>query len=221
MTRALVRTVLSTYHPSVDPRAWAFEIGQFGRPEIAGPSVQPTLRFNLSHTDGMVVCLVAGDREIGVDVEDTQRTGYTVEIADRYFSPAEVRELRSWPAERQAERFFDYWTLKEAYIKARGLGLQLPLDQFTMQPPAYRPGFQRETARQARSALRSGRRSRTSPRSWQFMSFDLTARHRVALAVRRREADLTLRIMQTVPLTSGQPASEDRGVGVGGHVHIL
>src|SRR6185436_13023672 len=108
----------STYHPCVEPGTWEFEAGEFGRPEIAAPSVQPTVRFNLSHTDGMIVCLVGDDREIGVDVEDIERTGYTVEIADRYFSEAEVRELRSWTAERRVERFFDYWTLKEAYIKA-------------------------------------------------------------------------------------------------------
>ena len=68
VTRALVRTVLSAYCPAVEPRAWGFSLGPFGRPEIAAPAVQPRLRFNLSHTDGMVVCLVSGDREIGVDV---------------------------------------------------------------------------------------------------------------------------------------------------------
>ena len=202
VTRALVRTVLSTYHPAVEPRAWQFEAGEFGRPAIAAPVVQPTVRFNLSHTDGMVVCLVAGEQEIGVDVEDVQRTGYTVEIADRYFSPAEVRELRSWPAERQPDRFFDYWTLKEAYIKARGLGLQIPLDQFTMLPSTHQTG-----AQQARSAgITFGPSIDDDPTSWQFASLDLTPRYRVAIAVRHPRADLSLRIMQTVPLAGEQPA---------------
>jgi 4'-phosphopantetheinyl transferase len=209
VTRALVRTVLTTYHPAVDPREWAFEIGEFGRPEIAAPMVQPMLRFNLSHTDGMVVCLVAGDCQIGVDVEDTARTGYTVEIADRYFSAAEVRELRSWPPERQSERFFDYWTLKEAYIKARGLGLQIPLDQFTMLPSARRPG--ERAVRPASIAF--GPEIEDQPASWQLASLDLTPRHRVALAIRRHGADLGLRIMRTVPLSDKQPArlAETRG----------
>ena len=207
VTRALVRTVLSAYHPSVEPRHWAFEIGAFGRPEIAAPRVRPSVRFNLSHTDGMIVCLVAGDREVGVDIEDTGRSGYTVEIADRYFSPAEVRELRSWPAERQPERFFDYWTLKEAYIKARGLGLQIPLDQFTMQPPGYRPGFQSSDREAGPVGIAFGPKIDDDPRSWQLRSLDLAARHRVGVAVRRDGADMTLRLMRTVPLTSGQPAS--------------
>ena len=208
VTRALVRSVLSTYHPSVEPRAWQFEIGAFGRPEIAAPPVQPTLRFNLSHTDGMIVCLVAGDREIGVDVEDTRRSGYTVEIADRYFSPAEVRELRSWPDERQPERFFDYWTLKEAYIKARGLGLQIPLDQFTMQPPGYRPGFQSSDRVAGPIRIAFGPKIADDPLSWQLLSLDLTARHRAAVAIRRQGADLTLRLIRTVPLASGQPVGQ-------------
>ena len=90
------------------------------------------LRFNLSHTDGLVVCLVAVEREIGVDVEHTARAGSVgIEIAERFSSPSEVAELRSLPFADQRSRFFDYWTLKEAYIKARGLGLHLPLDQFS------------------------------------------------------------------------------------------
>lgn len=209
VTRALVRTVLSAYHPSVDPREWEFEAGPFGRPEIAAPRVEPTVRFNLSHTDGLIVCLVAGDREIGVDVEDTDRSGYTVEIADRYFSPAEVRELRSWPAERQAERFFDYWTLKEAYIKARGLGLQLPLDQFTIQPPGYRPGPRATHP----IGIAFGQAIDDDPPSWQLMSFDLTPRHRVGVAARRHGSDLTLRAFQAVPLASRRPAHPARARG--------
>lgn len=208
VTRALVRTVLSAYQPSVEPGAWAFEIGAFGRPEIAAPLVQPTLRFSLSHTDGLIVCLVAGDREVGVDVENTERSGYSVEIADRYFSPAEVRELRSRPAERQPDRFLDYWTLKEAYIKARGLGLQLPLDQFTIQPPGYRPGYQSSDRAARPVGIAFGPNIDDDPQSWQLMSLDLTARHRVGVAVRRHGADLTLRVMRTVPLASRQSAPE-------------
>jgi 4'-phosphopantetheinyl transferase len=216
VTRALVRTVLSTYCPSVDPRAWEFVTGPFGRPEIAAPRIQPTLRFNLSHTDGLIVCLVADDREVGVDVEDIRRAGYTVEIADRYFSPDEVRELRSWPAERQGERFFDYWTLKEAYIKARGLGLQIPLDQFTIQLR----GFRQDDRVAHRIGIAFGPGIDDDPRSWQLTSLDLTPTHRVAVAVRRYDADLELRVFQTVPMPNGQPARQIGTSGVGGHVRV-
>lgn len=221
VTRALVRTVLSTYAQviyaqPVDPRAWEFTAGPFGRPEITAPRLEPTLRFNLSHTDGLIVCAVTDDREVGVDVEDTQRTGYTVEIADRYFSPDEVRELRSWPAALQADRFFDYWTLKEAYIKARGLGLQIPLDQFTIQLP--RVG-QRGRADHPMS-IAFGADLADEPQSWQLASLDLTARHRVAVAVHRDGADLGLRIMRTVPRPGEPQVWQAEEPGARHHVRI-
>jgi 4'-phosphopantetheinyl transferase len=206
VTRALVRTVLSSYCPGVPPAAWTFKSGRFGRPEIAGPAISPTLRFNLSHTDGMVVCLVGDDRELGADVEDVSRNSATVEIADRYFSADEVRELRSWPSERQPDRFFDYWTLKEAYIKARGMGLHLPLGQFTMLPGASRQ-WAAGSRQEQRIGIRFGPGIHDDPQSWQFFSFDLTPRHRAAVALRRQGADLGLRLFQTVPRPGGHPAS--------------
>jgi 4'-phosphopantetheinyl transferase len=213
LTRALVRTVLSTYHPAVDPRAWEFVTGSFGRPEIAAPPVEPTVRFNLSHTDGLIVCLVAGDREIGIDVEDTRRSGCTSEIADRYFSPAEVQELRSWPAERQLDRFFDYWTLKEAYIKARGLGLQLPLAQFTIELP----GFQQADRAQQKIGITFGPEIDDDPRTWQLTLLDLTARHRIAIAIRREGPDLRLRVTKTTPMVGGSLAGHDGSFGADRH----
>lgn len=97
-------------------------------------SIAPThsspLRFNLSHTEGLVVLAVA-ETDVGVDVEWLDRPGRTVELADRYFAPAETAALRALPVDQQRDRFFDLWTLKESYIKARGLGLAIPLASFT------------------------------------------------------------------------------------------
>jgi 4'-phosphopantetheinyl transferase len=191
VTRALVRTILSMYLPAVDPRAWQFIANPYGRPEIAGPAGQPVLHFNVSHTDGLIVCLLAADREIGVDVEDTTRANIGgVEIADRYFSPIEVAALGALPEAARPARFFDYWTLKESYIKARGLGLQLPLDQFSFhlgQPPiriSFGPGIDDDST------------------TWQFSLQWLSARHRLAIAIRRQpdEPDLAIRIRPAVPV---------------------
>lgn len=188
ITRALVRTTLTRYQPAVDPRDWRFEIGPFGRPEIAAPIVTPMLRFNLSHTHGLIVCLVAADREIGVDVEDTTRDSLAgLDIADRYFSPIEVAELRSLPTDAQPSRFFDYWTLKESYIKARGLGLQLPLDQFSLHLDSVAAPAQP-------IQISFGPGIADDPQTWQFSLGDLTPRHRLATAIRRRpdEPDLAI-----------------------------
>jgi 4'-phosphopantetheinyl transferase len=122
--RSLVRMTLSRY-ADVDPRSWTFRTNAWGRPELSPPS---ELRFNVSHADGIVVCAVTRGRELGVDVERVDRVSSNV--AEDFFAPCEVAALRAMPPAAQPERFLDYWTLKEAYIKARGMGLALALHEF-------------------------------------------------------------------------------------------
>ncbi|XXX72692.1 4'-phosphopantetheinyl transferase superfamily protein [Sorangium sp. So ce134] len=192
LTRALVRTVLSKY-ADVAPEAWTFVRNEFGRPQIAGPPGVPPLRFNLSNTRGLIACLVALDRDVGVDVEDTERSSSAVDIADRFFSPAEVRALRALPPERQRARFFEYWTLKESYIKARGMGLAIPLDQFSFHlddGPAIGVSFDPRLG-DDRSA-------------WQFALYQPSARHTMAAAIRTGgEPPLSIELRETVPLRDG------------------
>ena len=88
------------------------------------------MRFNVSHTESLVVMVLASGREVGIDVECTQRQA-PLDVAQQYFSRTEAAELAGLPPEHQAARFWDLWTLKESYIKARGMGLSLPLDAFT------------------------------------------------------------------------------------------
>lgn len=191
LTRALARTTLSRYVEAA-PEAWTFEPGPHGRPEIRAP--QTRLCFNLTNTRGFVACAVAWDREIGVDVEDTDRPRAGLEVADRFFSPLEVAGLRATPEAMQRERFFAYWTLKESYIKARSMGLALPLWQFSFHLPedvaACRP-----TRISFDPALDD------DPASWQFELWRPTERHMVSLAIRRRgEPDLPVTLREVVPL---------------------
>jgi 4'-phosphopantetheinyl transferase len=193
-TRALVRATLSRYAP-VEPAAWAFRENRYGRPEIdlsAHPDLPASLhplRFNLSNTRGLIACAISSAREIGVDVEDTERAGETVGIADRFFSPLEVAALHALPEEGRRSRFFDYWTLKEAYIKARGMGLAIPLDQFSfvLDGPSIR--------------IEIDPRLGDDAATWQFEQLDLSPRHRTSAAVRRGAGpDLRFVVRQTVPL---------------------
>jgi 4'-phosphopantetheinyl transferase len=189
VTRALVRSVLSAYAPIL-PKDWMFVRNKHGRPAIAGPHLGSGLRFNLSNTRGLIVCLVAKDRELGVDVEDVQRPGETVSIADRFFSPFEAAELTRQPKHRQRDRFFDYWTLKEAYIKARGMGLAIPLDHFSYHlenPTAISISFQPQLP--------------DNPARWQFSLTTLAGRHRIATAIERRpgEAPVRIEMLKTIP----------------------
>jgi 4'-phosphopantetheinyl transferase len=190
VTRALVRGVLSQYAP-VLPKDWTFVRNAHGRPEIAGPGGVPRIRFNLSNTRGLIVCLVALDRDVGVDVEDTTRRGETVAVADRFFSPMEAAELRSLPEWRQRDRFFDYWTLKEAYIKARGMGLAIPLDHFSFylqEPGSISISFAPELL--------------DDPETWHFTLRSLTATHRLATAIRKgpEEPPVEIEERRIVPL---------------------
>jgi 4'-phosphopantetheinyl transferase len=124
---ALARTVLSRY-AEIDPRRWRFSRGRYGRPEIQMTTGVPELRFNLSHTADLAVCLVTSQMDVGVDVETTHRKPRMVQLADRFFDPQEARDVRELSGSARADRFFCYWTLKEAYGKARGRGLSIPLD---------------------------------------------------------------------------------------------
>src|ERR1051325_230593 len=131
VTRALVRTVLSQYL-SIHPRDWIFSTNAYGCPEIANAEARGAcISFNISHTHSLIVLGVTRHRELGVDVENVQAREALIDIADRYFSPPEVAALNAVPAQQQQYRFFEYWTFKESYIKARRMGLSLPLDKFS------------------------------------------------------------------------------------------
>jgi 4'-phosphopantetheinyl transferase len=185
--RALARTSLSRYAP-IAPREWPFRVNEHGRPELDGrPAGAPDLRFNLSHTPGLVACAVTVGREVGVDVEWTNRR-VLHDVPERFFSPREVSDLRALPPEEQDVVFFDYWTLKESYIKARGFGLALPLRQFSfLRIPGRAP------------AIAFAPELHDDPASWQFAQFWPTRDHRMAVAVRRHGADLPVVVDAIVP----------------------
>ena len=103
--------------------------GPFGKPALRDQEGPEGIRFNLSHAQGLALCAFARGREVGVDVEPV-RAEVSRGLAERFFAPGEVAALHALPAEAQPEGFFRCWTRKEAYIKARGEGLSLPLDQF-------------------------------------------------------------------------------------------
>lgn len=88
------------------------------------------IRFNLSHSGGLALYAITRKREIGVDIEHIRADLTDMEIAGRFFFSSEIAALLALPAEQRTQEFFNFWTLKEAYIKARGEGLSFPLDRF-------------------------------------------------------------------------------------------
>jgi 4'-phosphopantetheinyl transferase len=189
-TRALVRTVLSNY-AAVAPADWRFVAGEHGKPRIDSPAVTPRLHFNLANTRGLVVCAVSVAHDtLGVDAERIDRSTDTLKLADRYFCPSEVLAIRSFPAIEQTRSFFAHWTLKESYIKARGQGLAIPLDQFS-----FRIDDTISICIDQRLADDASR--------WRFALLDTTTQHMIAVGAETGGFPLSLRARNVVPLRSG------------------
>jgi 4'-phosphopantetheinyl transferase len=134
--RVLVRRTLSQFS-SPPAGGWQFASNTYGKPELTGSPGAPPLRFNISHCAGMVTAAFALGRDIGVDVESVARSSAGAEIARTCFAPEEIRAIESLPERQQQLAFVSIWTLKEAYVKAIGMGLSIPLADFAigLNPP--------------------------------------------------------------------------------------
>jgi 4'-phosphopantetheinyl transferase len=132
---ALTRAVLAPLAGLPAPEL-QFEAAAHGRPELCQPAAGPRVRFNLSHTRGLVACAVALEHAVGVDVEHVERRTDIDQLAPAVFSERERAELGALSGAEKRARFFQLWTLKEAYIKAVGKGLSLPLRSITTELPA-------------------------------------------------------------------------------------
>jgi 4'-phosphopantetheinyl transferase len=130
ISHGLIRTTLSRYSKTL-PGKWRFVKNAHGKPLIDPDLDSTPLSFSLAHTKGLAVVAVTGGPEVGVDLERTDRCVDAARLSGRFFSPEEAAALQEIPSEHLREFFFRYWTLKEAYIKGRGLGFSLPLDSFS------------------------------------------------------------------------------------------
>ena len=211
ITRAFIRDLLS-YYADVSPQNWQFEKGSKDKPEVINCPLP--LRFNISHTKNMIICAVTLEDDIGCDVENTGRSNDVLAIAERYFSPKESTELFALPEAEQRHRFFDYWTLKESYIKAWGLGLAIPLTDFSFnindKSYKHKDLF---TIKQDISLSFAQHRvdEPTIWRSWLIYptaAIDKNQEHRIALSLRTKadnqETNYQLRFFDTLPLLGYQ-----------------
>lgn len=188
ISHALVRLVLSHYAGDA-PAAWRFLTKAHGKPALASAAAQADLRFNLSHTDSLAVVAVATGREVGVDAENVERRDPGIDLARRYFAPEEVAQLTRLDDDQRKSGFFDFWTLKESYIKARGLGLALPLDAF---------GFHLAPGSAPRISF--SERIADNAADWQFLQLSISPSFRIALAIQRPGvADRTVVIRESIP----------------------
>ena len=170
VAHVLLRTTLSRY-ADVPARAWTFSQNEYGRPEIDGPVSAPRCRFSLTHTRGLTAIAVTASAAIGIDAERIATHDDSCEIAQRFFAPPEAVALNAlWPDERH-RAFYDYWTLKEAFLKAIGVGMSAPLQSFAFtlsDPPTVRFSYPA-----------SG-----DAAAWQFARLPLSDEHSCAIAMR-------------------------------------
>lgn len=165
---ALLRIMLSRI-ASRPPYEWKFSQGLHGKPSVAADHGLPDLQFNIAHTRGLVAAAVAWRRPIGVDVEIFQSCSDQLDLARRFFAAAEA-ELVGRASKLDRPRVFtQLWTLKEAYIKATGIGLSLPLDSFAFDLEPLRVQFRGEGA--------------DIPASWQFATSVITGCHVLSVAL--------------------------------------
>lgn len=126
VSHAMLRVALSE-HKDVHPSAWRFDVEEHGKPGIAGEN--PGLEFNLSHTHGMCVAVVAGGMRCGVDVEYMQRENDLQGVARKMFTAEEVEYMNA-DSKLSRQRFFQLWTLRESYLKTTGAGFSGNSDAF-------------------------------------------------------------------------------------------
>ena len=127
--RGVLRNILSRYTKE-NPARLRFRYSKYGKPFLIPPAGQDTLRFNLSHSGELALYAITCRRDIGIDVEQIRSMPDAEQLAERFFSNQENQTFRAVSPEQKDTAFFNCWTRKEAYVKAIGEGLSLPLDQF-------------------------------------------------------------------------------------------
>lgn len=167
LAHTFLRQTLGKYL-NAHPAKLQFTIGDHGRPELAGRE----LRFNLTHTKGLVGCIVTSRMDCGVDVEAADRRADHELLSRHVFTETERAAFLSAPEPERYVRFFQIWTLKEAYIKARGLGMLLPLREISFDLTAAEP-----TASFGPNVGDTGN-------DWRYWSGKATERHVYGVAVR-------------------------------------
>ncbi|MCU1285436.1 MAG: phosphopantetheinyl transferase [Acidobacteriales bacterium] len=130
-SHALLRWILSLY-AGIEPEELEFTHNAFGKPKLNSRSSGNELNFNYSHSHDVAVFAFAKGKQVGIDVELIQPEVLHEAIPEHFFSSFESGTLRSVPIPQQSFDLFKCWTRKEAYVKARGAGLQIPLDSFAV-----------------------------------------------------------------------------------------
>ena len=130
-----LRMILAAY-TGTPPGCLVFGTGPWGKPKLKGTASR--IGFNLSHTGHLALIAISSEHEVGIDAETIRPNLDWRELSERFFASAEASEIKSLAPEIRIAAFFACWTRKEAFIKAIGRGLSMPLDSFRV---TVRPDF--------------------------------------------------------------------------------
>jgi 4'-phosphopantetheinyl transferase len=136
VARGALRCILAKYSQS-EPNSLVLRAGPHGKPELVRPA--DNISFNLSHTSGLALLAVAGSGRVGVDAEVVRPGIEVADLSRRFFAPSEADEILGLPPQAQLAAFFACWTRKEAFVKALGSGLSVPLNRFRVTVRADEP----------------------------------------------------------------------------------
>jgi len=191
VTRAMVRYILSLYESEIPPNMWSFAGNKYGKPHISNCNLNTPLMFNIAHCEGLVVVAVTNGQEIGVDAEWVYKCHNIMEISDTYFDPSEIEYIACSPSQLNNIRFYELWTLKEAYMKACGEGFSIPLNQFR---------FKYSQSGKATIHFNSNRVDHSE--LWKFWHIQPNDDYSVALALKSREIadNYVLTCIETTPM---------------------
>ncbi|HSB01710.1 MAG TPA: 4'-phosphopantetheinyl transferase superfamily protein [Anaerolineales bacterium] len=171
-----LRAVLTRYLRCL-PDQFTFSVNSYGKPALN----DHTLEFNLSHSSDVALIAISQERRVGIDVERIRPGISSQVIAQQYFSKFEFAELQTLPLEQKEAAFFTCWTRKEAYIKAQGLGLSLPLESFDVSLLPNEPAI-----------LRATRPDPDEARRWTLFALEIDPYHEASVAVEGEGLELRL-----------------------------
>lgn len=129
--RGILRDILSRYS-YIAPQDIKFNYGVNGKPSLSAEQNQGKIYFNLAHSHDLAIYAITYLSQLGVDIEYTKRNIEALDIAERFFSKNEIASMQALPVSEQVAAFYKIWTRKEAFVKAIGVGLSHPLDQFSV-----------------------------------------------------------------------------------------
>lgn len=176
VARAFIRSVLSKY-TDIKPEKLCFKRSLHGKPEVSNLGVK--LSFNLSHTSDIIVCAVTNNADIGIDVERIRFKPSLAKLSETLFNAKEQLDMSSLKGAEQQRRFFDYWTLKESFVKATGAGLREPLNEV-----GFIPG---ETA----ASIQYVSKHSCKNKNWHSWLWPISEQHRLAVTLDKPNSEPT------------------------------